>query len=46
MTGNEIGAEGAKALSETLKMNTRLRSLNLESEEERKEKEKRDKMIE
>ena len=40
MTGNEIGDEEIKALSEILKINTRLRSLNLESDEERKEKEK------
>ena len=37
MTGNGIGAEGAKAMSEMLKVNTTLTSLNLASEEERKE---------
>ena len=36
MIGNEIGDEGGKALSETLKENTTLTSLNLESEEKRK----------
>ena len=41
MKGNEIGAEGAKALSEMLKVNTTLTCLGLESGEERKEKEKR-----
>ena len=35
MTGNDIGDEGAKALSEMLKVNTTLTSLNLGSEEER-----------
>ena len=34
MTGNEIGDEGAKALSEMLKMNTTLTKLDLESERE------------
>ena len=32
--GNEIGAEGARALSEALKTNTTLQSLVLESEQE------------
>ena len=36
MTGNEIGDEGAKALSEMLKVNSTLTSLDLGSEEERK----------
>ena len=36
MTGNEIGAEGAKAMSEMLKVNTTLASLDLGSEEERR----------
>ena len=36
MTANEIGAEGAKSMSETLKVNTTLTSLNLWCEEERK----------
>ena len=44
MTGNEIGVEGAKSMSEALKSNTTLTSLNLCSEEEWKtEKEKRKK---
>lgn len=30
MTDNDIGVRGAKALSETLKVNTTLTSLNLE----------------
>ena len=38
MTENEFGDEGAKTLSEMLKMNTTLTSLSLGSEEERKEK--------
>ena len=33
MTDNKIGDEGAKALSEMLKVNTTLTSLNLWSEE-------------
>ena len=44
MTGNEIGDEGAKAMSEMLKVNTTLASLSLGGEEEerrKKEKEKR-----
>ena len=36
MTGNGIGVEGAKAMSEMLKVNTALTSLNLRCEEERK----------
>ena len=32
ITGNAIGAEGAKAMSEILKVNTTLTSLNLVSE--------------
>ena len=36
MTGNEIGDEGANALSEMLKVNTTLTSLDLNSEEEGK----------
>ena len=43
MTDNHIGDDGAKALSEMLKVNTTLTSLNLGSEEERKEIERRDK---
>ena len=38
MTVNEIGVEGAKAMSEMLKVNTTLTSLDLScEEEERKE---------
>ena len=37
MTGNGIGDEGAKALSEMLKVTTTLLTLGLESEEERRE---------
>ena len=40
MTGNEIRDEGAKAMSEMLKVNTTLTELGLGGEEERKEKEK------
>ena len=36
MRGNGIGDEGAKSLSEMLKTNTTLSSLNLRSEEEGK----------
>ena len=32
--GNDIGAEGASALSDALKTNTTLQSLNLECEQE------------
>ena len=38
MSGNEIGVEGTKAMSEMLKVNRTLKTLNLESDEERKEK--------
>ena len=41
MTGNWIGVEGAKAMSEMLKVNTTLTSLDLGGEEERKEKRER-----
>ena len=42
MTNNMIGVEGAKAMSEMLKVNTTLTSLNLSCEEkERKEKRKK-----
>ena len=34
MTGNRIEDEGAKAMSEMLKMNTTLIKLNMESEDE------------
>ena len=37
MTGNRIEEEGAKAMSEMLKVNTTLTTLNLASEDERKE---------
>ena len=45
VTGNKIGAEGAKALSEMLKVNTTLTWLYLrcEEEEKRQEKEKKKK---
>ena len=43
MTGNGIGAEGAKAMSEMLKVNKTLKSLTLNSEEEKR---KRNKMKE
>ena len=43
MTGNGIGVEGAKAMSEMLKVNTTLTSLNLACEEERKEREEKEK---
>ena len=36
MTGNNIGDEGAKSMSEMLKSNTTLTSLDLASEEEEK----------
>ena len=36
MTDNVIRDEGAKAMSEMIKVNTTLTSLNLRSEEERK----------
>lgn len=35
MTGNRVGVEGAKAVSEMLKVNTSLETLNLECGEER-----------
>ena len=43
MTGNEIGAEGAKAMSEMLKVNTTLTTLDLSCEEERKGREEKEK---
>ena len=43
MTENRIGAEGAKAMSEMLKVNTTLTELNLGCEEERKEREEKEK---
>ena len=41
MTDNNIGKDGAKAMSEMLKVNTTLTSLNLEREEEGKRKRER-----
>ena len=41
MTDNGIGDEGAKAMGEMLKVNTTLTELNLNRENERKQKEKR-----
>ena len=42
MTDNKIGTEGAKSMSEMLKVNTTLTSLDLSCEEERrKERERR-----
>ena len=38
MTDNQIGAEGAKALSETLRGDTSLTYLDLDSGQERKQK--------
>ena len=43
MTGNGIGDEGAKAISEMLKVNSTLTELNLRGEEERKERRERKK---
>ena len=43
MTGNEIGDEGAKSMSEMMKVNSTLTTLNLGGEEERKEREERKK---
>ena len=43
MTDNRIGEEGAKAMSEMMKVNTTLKTLGLASEEERKEREKKEK---
>ena len=40
MTGNGIGVEGAKAMSEMLKVNTTLKELKMRCEEESKEKER------
>ena len=41
MIGKYIGGEGAKGLSEGLKVNTTLTTLNLLGEEERKERERK-----
>ena len=46
MTANGIGDEGAKSMSEALKTNTTLTSLNLCGEEEEREREKREMMNE
>ena len=43
MTGNRIGAEGAKAMSEMMKVNSTLTELNMDGEEERKEREDKEK---
>ena len=43
MTDNEIGEEGAKSMSEMMKVNTTLTSLNLRGEEERKKGKKQEK---
>ena len=40
MTGNKIGDEGAKALSEMLKVNATLTELNLHCQEKKKKQEK------
>ena len=40
MTGNEIGVEGAKSMSEMMKVNTSLTTLYLGCEDERKRKRK------
>ena len=45
MTDNEIGDEGAKALSEMLKVNTTLKRLNLSCEKERKKERKKEERI-
>ena len=45
MTDNLIGADGAKAMSEMLKVNTTLITLDLSGEEERKERRKRERRI-
>ena len=42
MTGNGIGDEGAKALSEMMKVNSTLTTLDLWGEEERKEREEKE----
>ena len=41
MIGNEIGFEGAKSMSEMLKVNNTLTTLNLGREEERSKKRKK-----
>ena len=42
MTGNWMRDEGAKAMSEMMKVNSTLTSLDLSCEEERKEKEEKE----
>ena len=44
MTDNEIRVEGAKALSEMLKVNTTLASLDLRSEGRKEEEQRRKRM--
>ena len=46
MTDNRIGDEGAKSMSEALKTNTTLTSLDLGREEEERKREKREMMNE
>ena len=46
MTGNRIGDEGAKAMSEMVKVNSTLTTLYLECVEERKEREEKERMNE
>ena len=43
MIDNKIGVEGAKAMSEMLKVNTTLTSLNLWGEEKRKKEKEKEK---
>ena len=43
MTDNVIGDEGAKSMSEMMKVNTTLTALGLRGEEERKEKKRKKK---
>ena len=45
MTVNNIGDEGAKSLSEMLKSNTSLTSLNMWSEQEEKDKKRKREMM-
>ena len=42
MTGNDIGDEGVKALSEMLKVNATLTSLDLSCEEEERNKKRKE----
>ena len=41
MTGNRVGVEGTKSMSEMLKVNTALTSLDLGGEDERKKNEEK-----